>query len=80
MIPGGTFSPRLNFTRSLPSAHTLEAKSCDIATAPPGPGIAMAWGFVPSRLPLPPHGATLRPLLALAQSIPTRPAAAIASA
>ena len=37
-MPGGTVSPRLNFTRSLPSAHTLVAKSCDIATVPFGPG------------------------------------------
>src|SRR5438093_2633324 len=80
MIPDGTVSPRLNLTRSLPSAQTLEAKSCDIAIAPPGPGIAMAWGFVPRRLPLPPHGATFRPLLAFAHSMPTRPSAASVSA
>src|SRR5205814_357726 len=75
MMPAGTVSPRVNFTRSFPSAHTLEAKSCDIATVPFGPGIAIAWGFVPSRLPRPPHGATSRPLLASAHSIPTTPVA-----
>ena len=45
MMPGGTFSPRLNFTRSLPSATTLVAKSCDMATVPSGPGTAIACGL-----------------------------------
>ena len=80
MMPGGAISPRLNFTRSLPSAHTLVAKSCDMATVPSGPGMATACGLVPSRRAAPPHGATLRPPTALAHSIPTSPAAAAVSA
>src|SRR6059036_1610417 len=55
MMPGATFSPRLNFTFSLPSATTLVAKSCDIATVALGPGTATAWGLVPRRRAAPAH-------------------------
>jgi hypothetical protein len=80
MMPGGTVSPRLNFTRSLPSAHTLLAKSCDMLTTPSGPGTAMACGLVPRRRAAPPHGATLSPPRALAHSMPISPSAAAISA
>ena len=80
MIPGATGSPRLSFTFSLPSATTLVAKSIDMATLPLRPGTAMAWGLVPRRRAAPPHGATLRAIGALTQTMPIRPSAAAISA
>ena len=80
MMPDGTDSPRLNLTRSLPSAQTLVAKSCDIATVAPGPGTATACGLVPRRRAAPPHGATFSAVGALTQSIPISPWTAAISA
>ena len=70
--PSGARSPRFRLTRILPSATTLVAKSSTIAGAAP-PGMAIAWGLVPSRRAAPPHGATFRPNTAFAQSIATCP-------
>ena len=77
--PGGACCLRFFFTRILPSATTLVAKSSTMA-GPPSPGTATAWGFVPSRRAAPPQGATLRPNTAFTQSMPTRPCAAAISA
>src|SRR5438552_2341893 len=75
MMPGATFSPRLNFTFSLPSATTLVAKSCDIATVALGPGTATAWGLVPRRRAAPPQGATFSAVGALTHSMRCHPRA-----
>jgi len=80
MMPGATFSPRLNFTFSLPSATTLVAKSCDIATVAFGPGTATACGLVPRRRAAPPQGATLSAVGGFTQSIPISPWTAAISA
>src|SRR6059036_2557260 len=69
MMPGATFSPRLNLTFSLPSATTLVAKSCDIATVALGPGTATACGLVPRRRAAPPQGATFSAVGALAHVV-----------